>query len=230
MKYGDTVRRVLSATSTLILVASVCAWFWSYRRLDIVSRVRGDGVTFAAMSYQGALHFLRGGDSARPRGLTWDQLQIPRDAGWDDLYQGSNIEWQRWGAAHVYQRAGLPVYSALFRPPPTATITRTSTGGILVFSRPTASPTPLRHPLAPWLMVMPFHSYVMPLWPIALLSALMPARAALRHTRGLIRRRRGCCASCGYDLRASPQRCPECGARILRPVGARLESPPADAS
>src|SRR6266516_5500216 len=150
MTRGGITQRALCATSALILVASVCAWYWSYRRLDILSRVRGDGVTFAAVSYQGALHFLRGGDSARPRGLTWDQLHIPRDAGWDDLYQGSNIEWQHLGVKHIYERAGLPVYSALFRPPPTAVVTRTGTGTIFVTVRQSISPTPLRHPLAPW--------------------------------------------------------------------------------
>jgi hypothetical protein len=51
-----------------------------------------------------------------------------------------------------------------------------------------------------------------PYWPILGASAALPLRAAV----GIVRRRRrvspGCCARCGYDLRASPARCPECGA------------------
>jgi hypothetical protein len=46
-----------------------------------------------------------------------------------------------------------------------------------------------------------------------LLGVLMPPSVAwliwLRRAR---RTRVGCCAICGYDLRATPERCPECGA------------------
>jgi hypothetical protein len=50
-----------------------------------------------------------------------------------------------------------------------------------------------------------------PTWFIAALAFLLPGRRALRWI-GLRRRKiRGRCVSCGYDLRASKDRCPECG-------------------
>jgi hypothetical protein len=49
-------------------------------------------------------------------------------------------------------------------------------------------------------------------WLVALAAAVLPAMWVGR----LLRRRRragtGRCLHCGYDLRASPERCPECGA------------------
>jgi hypothetical protein len=51
-----------------------------------------------------------------------------------------------------------------------------------------------------------------PHWFLSLLLAILPAV----HLRGILRTRRrnraGLCANCGYDLRATPDRCPECGA------------------
>ena len=57
-----------------------------------------------------------------------------------------------------------------------------------------------------------------PSMPLAYVSALVPfawiARLSTKRVRTFDRRRRGLCLSCGYDLRASHVRCPECGAAI----------------
>jgi len=62
-------------------------------------------------------------------------------------------------------------------------------------------------------------------WLMFLLTALSPAIWIRRRIRVVRRRRRierGCCPSCGYDLRASSQggRCPECGAVPPAPLTA----------
>ncbi|MDB5354123.1 MAG: hypothetical protein JWN24_576 [Phycisphaerales bacterium] len=56
-----------------------------------------------------------------------------------------------------------------------------------------------------------FSLTLVPIWvPLALL-AILPARWILRHRRERERRKVGFCPRCGYDLRATPDRCPECG-------------------
>lgn len=49
-----------------------------------------------------------------------------------------------------------------------------------------------------------------PYWFLGLAFAI-PAALLVRRDRRLRKPRPGRCASCGYDLRATPDRCPECG-------------------
>jgi hypothetical protein len=54
-----------------------------------------------------------------------------------------------------------------------------------------------------------------PYWAILAAAAFLPGVQTLAGLRRKIGRRRrrveGCCNTCGYDLRATPERCPECG-------------------
>jgi hypothetical protein len=51
---------------------------------------------------------------------------------------------------------------------------------------------------------------IVPYWATALAAGLLPAAWALRKSRQ--EKCVGLCSRCGYDLRATPDRCPECGA------------------
>jgi hypothetical protein len=53
--------------------------------------------------------------------------------------------------------------------------------------------------------------FALPWWALAIAFAVLPALAVRRYVHKR-RRQPGTCPGCGYDLRATPDRCPECGA------------------
>jgi hypothetical protein len=56
------------------------------------------------------------------------------------------------------------------------------------------------------------------LWLVAIAGALLPLSAAIRSSRKRRASKSGCCRRCGYDLRATPDVCPECGTPVERLV------------
>jgi hypothetical protein len=55
---------------------------------------------------------------------------------------------------------------------------------------------------------------VIPVWCIALFTGILPVVGGSRYVRRQMRHanRFAVCVTCGYDLRATPEQCPECGA------------------
>jgi hypothetical protein len=60
-----------------------------------------------------------------------------------------------------------------------------------------------------------------------LAASFLALLSDVRFARGLRRIEQGCCAACGYDLRAASERCPECGWPRIDPQ--RLQTLPPDA-
>ena len=59
-------------------------------------------------------------------------------------------------------------------------------------------------------LVIRVSQWWMPHWALVAAAAVLPLLAVGRVLRR-VHRRPGLCRSCGYDLRATPGRCPECG-------------------
>jgi hypothetical protein len=75
-----------------------------------------------------------------------------------------------------------------------------------------ARPTLRDIPSAQWQLSVP-------LWVLAVATSILPLAWLLLRVRGERRIGHGLCRVCGYDLRASPVRCPECGTPTGRPRG-----------
>jgi hypothetical protein len=65
---------------------------------------------------------------------------------------------------------------------------------------------------------LPEFRIMLPHWCLALILAIVPACFVYQLCRKRCRDRSGLCRTCGYDLRATPSLCPECGALATEAV------------
>jgi hypothetical protein len=63
-----------------------------------------------------------------------------------------------------------------------------------------------------WFFIPAWRVIAIPYWAPFAFFSMHPLARRLAASRRARRRRRGLCVACGYDLRASRARCPECGA------------------
>lgn len=73
-----------------------------------------------------------------------------------------------------------------------------------------------------------YSALIIPYWALIIPLTILPLTASRRLIIRHRRKRRGQCLACGYDLRQSPERCPECGrpAAALRGIQSPTRSAP----
>jgi hypothetical protein len=106
---------------------------------------------------------------------------------------------------------GKPV-QALYVQPPEPYVPTHSVLGVEVFSTMLWGTTPPDQSEA-----TTFHLVSIPYWWFLVLSVPFPVVSLIRSFRQRRRLRMNLCRQCGYDLRHSPGKCPECGAGPITP-------------
>jgi hypothetical protein len=181
---------ILSGLSLLLCMATVVLWVRSYERLELL----------------GALGRHHWHGLATERGSIWvfwrlDPLPAPVST-WQYYYLNANGD-----------GSGIPDLAWVA---PTVVTTRTGPDGALGFAAYhetlvdqmplyITNLTPRYAPPERWRI------FQFPFWFVAGLTGVLPTFWIARRVRRW-RNMAGLCLACGYDLRATPERCPECGA------------------
>ena len=204
-RVGRWLVRIAVAVSLVLAVATGVLWGRSYSGEDVVFWDRADQESeglrrrlVGLASGDGAVRFTSGYKFYL--GFFLSTNHGPLGQGLPRLNEG----WRR-----VVQRQSGGTVESLAKDADEAS----GFAGIGQFRFVAKSPGKDSHDITHWLIP---HSYLLTLFSLPpLLWLTLAARRGLRRRS---RRRRGLCLNCGYDLRATPGRCPECGREPPPPI------------
>ena len=183
----------IKAVFTLVFTG-VVIWLLvrSYTVLDDVA-IRRPGIEVGACTFQGGitLRYARPGSP----GPSYERRSIPY---FTEAPEGSYVipkdyNWDYFGVLFKHEQS---VLVALF----------TKGGGTYRQTVAVGDPRYVGNPT-----LRDIRSFSVPYFPLFFIPLLLFARRIWIGVRGIRRTQRGLCAHCGYDLRASNERCPECG-------------------
>lgn len=207
------LRRAVLVTSVLLCVAVLYLWSRTFRRFDSVERLTDEDVWYSLLSSHSGIELtVLSHASSHPRSYNPISSDPPR-RGWSFRSQAY---------AEVEQEPLPAVTRHLGAPDGGLT---TGRGSMVI----TAAPSRLSFPGIQfnsdswfWTWSRPGNviifqrrtSVSVSLWLLLAVFALPGVIETILLLRGRARRAAGLCLICGYDVRASPDRCPECGTRL----------------
>ena len=194
---------ILAPVSLMLCVAACILWARSHKLYDSLDAAPQGKRLYLIHSHCGQLWF-----EAR----TYTEDVVARGPRWQtsdrsppllEVLEPGDYAYDYWGFALADSERSAP--------PPGPRLPYID---VLIY--PTAWPLPTVKALA------------IPHWALALCLAAMPTWAILRVYWSNKRRRSGLCSVCSYDLRATPDRCPECGSTYKTVQSRACETPLAE--
>jgi hypothetical protein len=186
---------LLAAVSLVLCVATAVLWVRSHLVCDHLVFLPQAGGTLVSRSLRGELIGQRHHAPLNPQQAAMVRTYFSRPAAglvWAARHTlpgepGVRFDWEFMGFAAFSTAGGTPVPNA-----PSHAVQ--SPSGQLVMAQWSAQT-----------------EVSIPHWSLGVLFAVLPSVALCRLRMRRRRRASGRCESCGYDLRATPDRCPECG-------------------